>query len=84
MSEYERGVSDEHARIVALLDSYDITELRGGVIMLEPKQAVKQPAVQHTTGSLSSYFKRGCRCDACKGVASAWQRQRRMAKAVSA
>ena len=28
MSEYERGVEDEKARIVALLDTYEITELR--------------------------------------------------------
>ena len=30
MSEYERGIEDEQARIVALLDTYEITELRGG------------------------------------------------------
>ena len=27
---YEQGVQDEQDRIIALLDTYDITELRGG------------------------------------------------------
>ena len=72
---YEQGVADEQARIVALLDTYDITELRGGVIMLRPKTVPKQ-IVQHATGSLSSYFKRGCRCDACKAVAREWRATR--------
>ena len=107
MTEYERGVEDEQARIVALLDTYEITELRGGVIMLRPEQLVKQPGVSHVTGSLAGYYRKGCRCDACKGVAREWreqrlesfdddekllkrnrktdlQRQRRIAKAVSA
>ena len=84
MSDYERGVEDEKARIVALLDTYEITELRGGVIMLEPKLVTGWQGDWHKSGSLSSYFRRGCRCDACKGVASAWQRERRMVKAVSA
>lgn len=72
---YEQGVADEQARIVALLDTYEITELRGGVIMLRPKTEPKQN-VQHTEGSLTSYFKRGCRCDACKGVARKWRANR--------
>ena len=85
MSEYERGVSEEQARVIALFEEYDIMQLQGGAILLEPKRPDRSwQGTQHTTGSLSSYFRRGCRCDACKGVASAWQRQRRMAKAVSA
>ena len=72
---YEQGVQDEQARIVALLDTYDITELRGGVIMLMPKTEQKQN-VHHGTGSLASYFKRGCRCNACKGVARDWRANR--------
>jgi hypothetical protein len=84
VSEYERGVEDEQARIVALLDTYEITELQGGVIMLEPKRVTGWRGDWHESGSLSSYFRRGCRCDACKGVASAWQRERREAKKVSA
>jgi hypothetical protein len=27
----------------------------------------------HTTGSLSSYFKHGCRCDSCKSLAAQWR-----------
>jgi hypothetical protein len=27
---YELGVADERARVIALFDEYDITELRGG------------------------------------------------------
>jgi hypothetical protein len=85
MTNYQRGVLDEQARVIALFEDYDITELQGGVILLEPKRPDRSwQGTQHTTGSLSSYFKRGCRCDACKGVASAWQRERRMAKKVSA
>jgi len=71
-----RGAEIEHARIVALLDTYDITELQGGVIMLRPKQPVQQPGVVHETGSLSSYIKRGCRCEACVSVAREWRGQR--------
>ena len=33
----------------------------------------------HITGSLSSYFRNGCRCDACKQVASSWAKKRRAA-----
>jgi hypothetical protein len=72
---YEQGVADEQARVIALLDEYDITELRGGVIMLRPKTLPREN-VEHTTGSLTSYFKRGCRCDACKGVAREWRANR--------
>jgi hypothetical protein len=75
-----RGAELEHDRIVALLDTYDITELQGGVIMLEPKRVTGWQGDWHESGSLSSYFRRGCRCDACKGVASAWQRERKAAK----
>jgi hypothetical protein len=85
VSEYERGVHDEQARVIALFEGYDILQLQNGAILLEPKRPDQSwKGTQHTTGSLSSYFKRGCRCDACKGVASAWQRERRAAKAVSA
>jgi hypothetical protein len=80
MTKYEQGVADEHSRIVALLDTYEITALRGGVIMLEPKRVTGWQGDHHESGSLSSYFRRGCRCDACKGVASAWQRERKAAK----
>lgn len=77
---YEQGVADEQARIVALLDTYDITELRGGVIMLEPKREVVDRSwkgITHTTGSLSSYWRGKCRCDTCKAVATAYARERR-------
>ena len=52
--------------------------------MLKPKLVTGWRGDWHESGSLSSYFRRGCRCDACKSVASAWQRERRMAKAVGA
>jgi hypothetical protein len=32
--------------------------------------------VTHTTGSLSSYFKHGCRCDSCKSLAAQWRKER--------
>ncbi len=34
----------------------------------------------HQTGSLSSYFRRGCRCDICKQFASEYQRERKAAR----
>lgn len=80
MSDYDRGVADEQARVIALFDTYEITQLRGGVIMLEPKRVTGWQGDKHETGSLSSYFRRGCRCDACKSVASSWQRERREAR----
>ena len=83
MSDYERGVSDEQARVIALFEEYDIMQLSNGAILLEPKRTGRLwKGTQHTTGSLSSYFKRGCRCDACKNVASTWHRERKLAKAV--
>ena len=85
---YEQGVADERARVIALFDEYEITELRGGVIMLEPRREVVDRSwkgVQHKTGSLSSYWRGKCRCDACRAVASAYNRERRaIRKAVSA
>jgi hypothetical protein len=38
MTNYQRGVLDEQARVIALFEDYDITELQGGVILLEPKR----------------------------------------------
>lgn len=70
---YEQGVADERARVIALLDEYDITELLGGAIMLMPKCEKPMPHTQHTLGSLAGYYKKGCRCDACKGVARDWR-----------
>ena len=79
-----RGAEIEHARVIALFEEYDILELQNGAILLEPKRRDKSwQGTQHTTGSLSSYFKRGCRCDACKNVASTWQRERKLAKTVN-
>jgi len=76
-----RGAEIEQSRVIALFEEYDILELQNGAILLEPKRPDKSwQGTQHTTGSLSSYFKRGCRCDACKGVASTWQRERKAAK----
>jgi len=76
-----RGAEIEQSRVIALFEEYDITELKGGAILLEPKRPnMSWEGTQHTTGSLSSYFKRGCRCGACKGVASTWQRERKAAK----
>jgi len=84
MTEYDRGVSDEQARVIELFEQYDIMQLRNGAILLEPKRPERSwKGTQHTTGSLSSYFKRGCRCDACKSVASTWHRERKLAKAVT-
>lgn len=77
---YEQGVQDERARVITLLDEYEITELRGGVIMLEPRREVVDRSwkgVQHETGSLSSYWRNKCRCDACRAVASAYNKERR-------
>jgi hypothetical protein len=77
---YEQGVADERARVIALFDEYEITELRGGVIMLEPRREVVDRSwkgVQHETGSLSSYWRGKCRCDACRAVASAYNKERR-------
>lgn len=34
--------------------------------------------MQHKIGSLSQYWRFGCRCDACRGVASAYQKERRL------
>lgn len=77
MSEYDRGVSDEQARVIALFEDYDIMQLRGGAILLEPKRPDRSwKGTQHTTGSLSSYFKRGCRCDACSDLARNWRAER--------
>ena len=83
MSEFERGVMHERDRIEALLSEYEITALQGGVIMLVP--IVEKPdrswkGAVHKTGSLSSYFRRGCRCDACKQFASEYQKERRAAR----
>jgi len=80
MRTYEEGVADEQARVIALFDQYDITELLGGAIMLVPKvEPVDRSwkGLQHKTGSLSSYFRMGCRCDACKALASAWRKERK-------
>lgn len=77
---YEQGVADERARVIALLDEYEITELKGGAIMLEPKREVVDKSwkgITHTTGSLSSYWRGKCRCDTCKAVATAYARERR-------
>jgi hypothetical protein len=80
-----RGAELEQSRVIALFEEYDITELKGGAILLEPKRPnMSWQGTQHTTGSLSSYIKRGCRCDACKSVVSAWHKERRAAKKVSA
>jgi len=80
-----RGAELEQSRVIALFEEYDITELKGGAILLEPKRPnMSWQGTQHTTGSLSSYIKRGCRCDACKAVMSAWHKERRCAKKVSA
>jgi hypothetical protein len=77
VNDYERGVSDEQARVIALFDDYDITQLQGGVILLEPKRPDRSwEGTQHRTGSLSSYIKRGCRCEACVSVAREWRGQR--------
>ena len=73
---YEQGVQDERARVITLLDEYEITELLGGAIMLTPKCEKPMPLTEHTLGSLSGYFKNGCRCDACKSVAKRWQDER--------
>lgn len=83
MNEFERGVIHERDRIEALLSEYEITALQGGVVMLVP--IVKGPdrswnGAVHQTGSLSSYFRRGCRCDACKQFASEYQRKRKSAR----
>jgi hypothetical protein len=84
VNDYERGVSDEQERVIALFEQYDIMQLRNGAILLEPKRPDQSwKGTQHTTGSLSSYFKRGCRCNACKNVASTWHRERKLAKAVN-
>jgi len=85
---FQLGVEHERARLVALFDEYMITELRGGAIMLEPRREPVDRSwkgVQHETGSLSSYWRGKCRCDACRAVASAYNRERRaIRKAVSA
>ena len=44
--------------------------------MLMPKQTVNQPGIQHASGSLAGYYKKGCRCDACSSVARVWREQR--------
>ena len=71
-----RGAEIEHDRIVALLDTYDITELQGGVIMLRPKAVEKEPGVEHATGSLAGYYRKGCRCEGCSRVARDWRSER--------
>lgn len=71
-----RGAEIEHDRIVALLDTYDITELQGGVIMLRPKEVEKQAGVEHATGSLAGYYRNGCRCEGCSRVARDWRAER--------
>lgn len=76
MSDYSRGVADEEARVIALLDTYDITELQGGVIVLEPKAVEKQAGVEHAIGSLAGYYRNGCRCDSCSRVARDWRTER--------
>ncbi len=58
-----------------------LLHFRGGVVMLVP--IVEKPdwswkGAVHKTGSLSSYFRRGCRCDACKQFVSQYQKQRRL------
>jgi hypothetical protein len=76
LSLLRRGAELEHDRIVALLDTYDITELQGGVIMLRPKPVEKQAGVEHATGSLAGYYRKGCRCDGCSRVAREWRDER--------
>lgn len=71
-----RGAEIEHDRIVALLDTYDIIELQGGVIMMRPKVVEKQSGVEHATGSLAGYYRKGCRCEGCSRVARDWRAER--------
>ena len=83
MTSYEQGVKDAENRIIALLDEFEITELIGGGYMLKPRLVLPDKSwkgVQHKTGSLSQYWRFGCRCDACKGVASVYQRERRLVR----
>lgn len=75
MKTYDQGIKDEQDRVIAIFDEYDITQLVGGAIILVPKK--KAPGITHTTGSLSSYFRNGCRCDTCKKVASEYVKQRK-------
>lgn len=80
---FDKGVQSERDRIEALLSEYEITALQGGVVMLVP--IVEKPdrswkGAVHKTGSLSSYFRRGCRCDACKQFASDYQKERKAAR----
>ena len=81
MNEFERGVLHERERVEALLGQYEIIELLGGAIMLVPvvvKPDRSWKGAVHKTGSLSSYFRRGCRCDTCKEFVSEYQKQRRL------
>ena len=71
-----RGAEIEHDRVVALLDTYEITELQGGVIMMRLKAVEKQPGVEHETGSLAGYYRNGCRCEGCSRVARDWRAER--------
>ena len=81
MTTYEQGVKDAESRITALLDEYDIEELIGGGYILKPRWVMPDKSwkgVQHKTGSVSSYWRNGCRCDACRAFASEYQRERRL------
>jgi hypothetical protein len=83
MTTYEQGVLDEQNRIIALLDQYDIEELLGGGILLRPKIDNSWKGKQHKTGSLSSYIRGGCRCDACKAFISAYNKERKARKVLA-
>ncbi len=80
MTKFAEGVTAEQNRIIAVLEQYEITKLLGGAILLTPiveKEDQSWKGVTHKTGSLSSYFRRGCRCDTCKSFVSEYQKHRR-------
>lgn len=59
-------------------EDYEITVSRDGSVIVR-KKYVKPgwQGTQHKTGSLSSYFKMGCRCDACRALVRNWQQERK-------
>lgn len=74
MTTYEQGIADGRQQILDILDTYEITELGygGGFILKVPTPDNSWQGIEHITGSVAQYVKRGCRCVACKKQGSAY------------